>query len=95
MSTYCAEVLSPAPLRVLLIRQRPDGFFLERLNERRGSVGTTQHDEISTRCARLSRNTAEPPIGDFVRMMSIHSSTSGRDLTPERPHISMRGGGKR
>ena len=41
MSTYCAEVLSPAPVQVLLIRQRPEGFFLERLNERSESVGTT------------------------------------------------------
>ena len=46
MSTYCAEVLSPAPVQVLLIRQRPEGFFLERLNEWSESVGTTQHDEL-------------------------------------------------
>ena len=68
MSTYCAEVLSPAPDRgvrdasgrppaavrhelisdvtVLLISQRPNGFFLERFDERGEFVGDTQHDEM-------------------------------------------------
>jgi hypothetical protein len=46
MSIYCAEVLSPAPVKVLLIRQSPDGFFLERFNERGESVGDTRHDEM-------------------------------------------------
>ena len=44
----------PAPARpeasssvkVLLISQRPDGFFLERFNERDELVGETQHDEL-------------------------------------------------
>ncbi len=67
MSTYCAEVLSPAAdrgdqpgsglpgvaeresapdVKVLLISQRPEGFFLERFNERREFVGSTRHDEM-------------------------------------------------
>lgn len=67
MSTYCAEVLSPAPdrtgqhesgrlpvgrhdpgpdVKVLLISQKADGFFLERLNERGEVVDTTRHDEM-------------------------------------------------
>lgn len=37
----------PAPeVKVLLISQRPDGFFLERFNERDELVGETQHDEL-------------------------------------------------
>ena len=60
--------------------QRADGFFLERFNERgtfvalRGTTGWTM------RCARLTRNTARSPNGDFVRMMLIHWNTSGGDL---------------
>jgi hypothetical protein len=48
MSTYCAEVLSVAPDRteLLLIRQRPSGFFLERFNERDEFLGDTRHDEM-------------------------------------------------
>jgi len=53
MSTYCAEVIGapgqPEPSRdvkVLLISQRPDGFFLQRLNERGELLGETQHDEL-------------------------------------------------
>jgi hypothetical protein len=44
-----APVARPEPtpdVRVLLIRQRPDGFFLERFNEGREFVGGTQHDEL-------------------------------------------------
>lgn len=47
MSIYCAEVLSPAPdrdVKILLISQKPDGFFLERFNDRRELVGSTRHD---------------------------------------------------
>jgi len=49
VSIYCAEVLSRAPerdVKVLLISQKPDGFFLERFNDREGLVGTTRHDEM-------------------------------------------------
>ena len=47
MSTYCAQVLGPAPnVKVLLISERPDGFFLERFNERGELVGDTRHDEM-------------------------------------------------
>jgi hypothetical protein len=33
-------------VKVLLISERPDGFFLERFNERDELVGETQHDEM-------------------------------------------------
>lgn len=33
-------------VRFLLISQRPDGFFLERFNEREELVGSTRHDEM-------------------------------------------------
>jgi hypothetical protein len=33
-------------VKVLLISQRPDGFFLERFNERGELVGNTRHDEM-------------------------------------------------
>jgi hypothetical protein len=59
MSIYCAEVLSPArdrgassepdrlpDVKILLISQRPDGFFLERFTEGGELVGTTRHDEM-------------------------------------------------
>jgi hypothetical protein len=49
VSIYCAEVLSPDPdrdVKILLISQKPDGFFLERFNDRRELVGTTRHDEM-------------------------------------------------
>ena len=35
-----------ADVKVLLIVQRPDGFFLERFNERGELVGESQHDEM-------------------------------------------------
>jgi len=95
VSTYCAEVLSPAPVQVLLIRQRPDGSFSSGSMNGAGRSPLRSTTRSTKQCATLTRNTAESPIADSVRMMSIHSSTSGRDLTPERPHISMRGGGKR
>jgi hypothetical protein len=50
--TRCAEVLSrvPAPraqpVKVLLVVERVDGFFLERLTERGELVGTTRHDTM-------------------------------------------------
>jgi hypothetical protein len=49
VSIYCAEVLSPDPdrdVKILLISQKPDGFFLERFNDRRELVGSTRHDEM-------------------------------------------------
>jgi hypothetical protein len=47
VSTYCVEVLSPASgVKVLLISERPNGFFLERFNARGELVGDTQHDEM-------------------------------------------------
>ena len=84
-----ASLLSPdasrfPDVKVLLISQRADGFFLERFNERgtfvalRGTTGWTM------RCARLTRNTARSPNGDFVRMMLIHWNTSGGDLSSDR-----------
>ena len=33
-------------VQVLLISQRPDGFFLQRWNERGEFVGQTRHDEM-------------------------------------------------
>jgi hypothetical protein len=54
-TTHCAEVRSLAstatggPLpraAVLLIHERVEGFFLERLTDRGESVGTTQHDTM-------------------------------------------------
>jgi hypothetical protein len=37
----------PVPdVKVLLISQRPDGFFLQRFNERGELVGETRHDEM-------------------------------------------------
>jgi hypothetical protein len=33
-------------VKVLLISQRADGFYLERFNERGESLGTTRHDEM-------------------------------------------------
>jgi hypothetical protein len=54
-TTHCAEVLSLAPTAtggplpraaVLLIHERVEGFFLERLTDRGESVGTTQHDTM-------------------------------------------------
>jgi hypothetical protein len=45
--TYCAEVLSPAPqVKVLLIDQRVDGFFLERFADRGELVSATQHETL-------------------------------------------------
>jgi hypothetical protein len=32
-------------VKVLLISERPDGFYLERFNDRREFVGETRHDE--------------------------------------------------
>ncbi len=68
MSTYCAEVLSPArdrgardqsgrlpavvrrglmfDVKVLLISERPNGFYLERFTECGEVVGDTQHEEM-------------------------------------------------
>jgi hypothetical protein len=47
MSIYCAEVLAPEPdVKLLLISQRPDGFFLERFDQHGKSLGDTQHDEM-------------------------------------------------
>jgi hypothetical protein len=49
VATRCAEVLSAAPaseVRVLLITERVEGFFLERLDERAKLVGDTQHDTM-------------------------------------------------
>jgi hypothetical protein len=63
MSIYCAEVLSPAPVKVLLIRQRPDGFFLERFNERGEFVGDTRHDEMDD--AMREAYSAYGPISDW------------------------------
>jgi hypothetical protein len=52
-TTHCAEVLSlaqnrrpPPPAKVLLIHERVEGFFLERLSDRGESLGTTQHDTM-------------------------------------------------
>ena len=37
----------PMPdVHFLLISQRPDGFFLERFNDREELVGSTRHDEM-------------------------------------------------
>jgi hypothetical protein len=33
-------------VKLLLINERPDGFFLERINERGEFVGNTRHDEM-------------------------------------------------
>jgi hypothetical protein len=33
-------------VKLLLISERPDGFFLERFNEHGEFVGTTRHDEM-------------------------------------------------
>jgi hypothetical protein len=44
--THCAEVLSRGPVRVLLIAERVEGFFLERLTERGELIGTTRHDTM-------------------------------------------------
>jgi hypothetical protein len=50
-TAHCAEVLSLTgravpPAKVLLIHERAEGFFLERLTDRGESVGTTQHDTM-------------------------------------------------
>ena len=54
-TTHCAEVLAlastatdlpPGRVKVLLIHERVEGFFLERLTDRGESVGTTQHDTM-------------------------------------------------
>lgn len=42
-------VVQPEPrpdVKVLLISQRPDGFFLERFDQRGEFVGDTRHDEM-------------------------------------------------
>jgi hypothetical protein len=48
MSIYCAEVLSESmgDVKVLLIRQRPDGFILERFSDSGMLVRDTRHDEM-------------------------------------------------
>ena len=54
-TTYCAEVLSLAPApagrpppqaKVVLIAQRVDGFFLERLGPGGERLGRTQHETL-------------------------------------------------
>jgi hypothetical protein len=46
--THCAEVLSRplSQVRVLVIAERVEGFFLERFTDRGELVGTTQHDTM-------------------------------------------------
>ena len=48
MSTYCVELLSLRADRtkILLIRQRPSGHFLQRVNQRGEWLRDTQHDEM-------------------------------------------------
>jgi hypothetical protein len=44
-NTKCAEVLlPPGPVRLLLIAERLEGFFVERFTETGELVGQTQHD---------------------------------------------------
>jgi hypothetical protein len=64
VSTYCAEVLSPASgVKVLLISERPSGFFLERFDERDEFLGDTQHDEMDD--ARRLAYAKYGPISDW------------------------------
>ena len=77
MSTYCAEVRPPdhgtqpqpaaSPgeprVKLLLITQRPDGFFLERFTERGELVGATQHEEMDE--AQRTAYADYGPISDW------------------------------
>ena len=47
MSVYCAEVLSPRQqVKALLITEKPEGFFLERLGEDGMLEHRTQHETL-------------------------------------------------
>ncbi len=54
----------PMPdVKVLLIRQRADGFFLERFNDRGEFVGDTRHDELDDAMRHAYSNYG--PISDW------------------------------
>jgi hypothetical protein len=46
MSVRCAQVLGPHAVKVLLVRERLEGFFLERLDEDGGVLGATQYETM-------------------------------------------------
>jgi hypothetical protein len=50
-------------VKVLLISERVDGFFLERFNERGELVGTTRHDEMDD--AKREAYSEYDPISDW------------------------------
>ena len=58
-----AEREPMADVTFLLISQKPDGFFLERLNERGEFVGSTRHDEIDD--AMREAYSAYGPISEW------------------------------
>jgi hypothetical protein len=63
MSIYCAEVLAPAMVKVLLIRQKVDGFYLERYTESGVFLGGTRHDEMDD--AMREAYAAYDPISEW------------------------------
>jgi hypothetical protein len=65
---YCAEVLAPATgdtsaARVLLIRERVEGFFIERLSGAGDALGATQHETLDE--AMEYANSKLGPISDW------------------------------
>ena len=87
MSIYCAEVLSPSPdrdVKILLISQQPDGFFLERFNDRRELVGSTRHDEMDDAMREAYSEYGAVSDWSSALMTWIHWSTSRGDPTPDR-----------
>jgi hypothetical protein len=84
-----ASLLSPDATRfpdvkVLLVSQRADGFFLERLNERGTFVALTRHDGMDDAMREAYSEYGQISEWRFVRMMLIHWNTSGGDLSSDR-----------
>lgn len=98
--TDCAEVLSPAtaagegseaatPVKVLLIAEKVDGFFLERLTADGGHLRTTQHDTMDE---AMQAAYAEYVLSDWRRCpddvdpLTYIRSRPGR--RPDRPEVT-------
>lgn len=71
---------SPPPVKVLLIAERVDGFFLERLTERGELVATTRHDtmdeamdQVYSECDTISDWRLCPDDVDPLEYLRAHS----------------------